>query len=123
GIALSVSVGELETDFGKLEPFVKSALDEVIPLKERELLNINFPRSPNGDVVWTKQSIRQYDGKVIAQKDPKGRPLYWFTVIPIEPDEEGSDRWAIKCGKTSITPMILDLTDNRYLEKVQREPQ
>jgi 5'-nucleotidase len=45
-----------------------------------------------------------------------GRQHYWFTVIPIEPEEEGSDRWAIKQGKTSITPMVLDLTDKDYLK-------
>lgn len=121
GIALSVSVGELEPDFEALEPFVQRALDEVIEIGELELLNINFPRFPDGDILWTKQSVRQYDGKVIAQKDPKGRPLYWYTVIPIEPEEVGSDRWAIKGGKTSITPMILDLTDNEYLYRAQRD--
>lgn len=121
GIALSVSIGGSETDFGALEPFVQNALDEVVHLRELELLNINFPRFPTGDILWTKQSVRQYDGKVIAQTDPKGRPLYWFTVIPLEPDEEGSDRWAIKSGKTSITPMILDLTDSNYLKKAHKE--
>jgi len=115
GIALSVSIGELEPDFETLKPFVDRALDEVIDLRDRELLNINFPRFPDGDILWTTQSFRHYDGKVIAQKDPKGRPLYWFTVVPIEPEEVGSDRWAIKGGKTSITPMILDLTDKDYL--------
>lgn len=116
GIAFSVSVGEEETDFDMLEPFVEAALREVIYEKDRELLNINFPRLPIGEIVWTSQSVRQYDGKVVANKDPMGRQHYWFTVIPIEPEDEGSDRWAIKHGKTSITPMILDLTDKAYLQ-------
>ena len=117
GIAFSVSVGEEETDFDMLEPYVEAALREVIYEKDRELLNINFPRLPIGEIVWTSQSVRQYDGKVVANKDPMGRQHYWFTVIPIEPEDEGSDRWAIKHGKTSITPMILDLTDKAYLQK------
>lgn len=117
GIAFSVSVGEEETDFEMLEPFVEAALREVIYEKERELLNINFPRLPIGEIVWTSQSVRQYDGKVVANKDPMGRQHYWFTVIPIEPEDKGSDRWAIKQGKTSITPMILDLTDKAFLQK------
>ncbi|MCG9970292.1 hypothetical protein [Christiangramia crocea] len=50
-------------------------------------------------------------------KDPIGRQHYWFTVFPVEPEEEDSDRWAIKNGKTSITPMILDLTDKAYLNE------
>src|SRR5690606_8201977 len=96
-------------------PFVSEAMKEVIEENELKLLNINFPRYPEGEIVWTNQSVRHYDGKVIANKDPMGRQHYWFTVIPIEPADEGSDRWAVKHGKTSITPMILDLTDQEYL--------
>lgn len=115
GIALSASVGEGETDFDALEPFVKTALKEVINKTDLKLLSINFPRRPEGEILWTKQSVRHYDGKVIANKDPMGREHFWFTVIPVEPEDEGSDRWAVKQGKTSITPMILDLTDYKYL--------
>ena len=120
GIAFSVSVGEEEPDFEALEPFVKPALKEVVHENDMELLNINFPRKPEGEIVWTKQSIRHYDGKVIDQKDPMGRQHYWFTVIPIEEVEEGTDRWAVKNGKTSITPMVLDLT-NREILKTQQQ--
>ncbi len=120
GIALSVSVDDTEPDFEKLSPFVEAALKEVIHERHLELLNINFPRKPEGEIVWTNQSVRQYDGKVIANKSPMNREHYWFTVIPIEPEDEGSDRWAVKHGKTSITPMILDLTDHEYL-KVRSE--
>lgn len=117
GIALSVSVGEDEPDFQALEPFVSKALKEVILDKEMELLNINFPQQPEGEILWTSQSVRHYDGKVVANKDPMGRQHYWFTVVPIEHEGEGTDRWAVKQGKTSITPMILDLTDRNYLAK------
>lgn len=116
GIAFSVSVGEDEPDFDVLKPFVKEALKEVINKNDRELLNINLPRKPEGEILWTNQSVRHYDGKVIDQKDPMGRQHYWFTVIPIEDVEEGSDRWAVRNGKTSITPMVLDLTDKKYLK-------
>ncbi|WP_372918943.1 5'/3'-nucleotidase SurE [Salegentibacter sp.] len=121
GIAFSVSVGEGEPDFESLEPFVKAAFDEVIDEEDRELLNINFPRFPDGEILWTSQSVRHYDGKVIANKDPMGRQHYWFTVIPLEPEDEGSDRWAVKQGKTSITPMILDLTDKDYLQRREKD--
>lgn len=117
GIAVSVSIDDTEPDFDMLQPFVADAVQEVIGLEDRELLNINLPRQPEGEIVWTKQSVRHYDGKVIASEDPLGREHFWFTVVPIEVEEEGSDRWAVKQGKTSITPMILDLTDKEYLAK------
>jgi 5'-nucleotidase len=116
GIAFSVSVGDEEPDFKALKPYVADALKEVIDLKERELLNINFPRQPEGEILWTRQSVRHYDGKVVPNKDPMGREHYWFTVFPIGSEEEGTDRWAVKQGMTSITPMILDLTDKEYLK-------
>jgi 5'-nucleotidase len=115
GIAFSVSVGETDTDFDALDPYVEAALKEVINEQELKLLNINFPRCPEGEIMWTNQSVIQYDGKVVAHKDPMGRDHYWFTVVPLEPEDEGSDRWAVRHGKTSITPMILDLTDKEYL--------
>ena len=117
GIALSLSIGEEEPDFEALDPFVAAALDETIQKDELELLNINFPRQPEGEILWTNQSIRHYDGKVIAQDDPMGREHFWFTVMPIENVSEGSDRWAVRHGKISITPMILDLTNKKYLRE------
>ena len=120
GIALSVSVGEGEPDFEALEPVVRAALNETVNENGLKLLNINFPRNPLGEIAWTRQSVRHYDGKIMANKDPMGRQHYWFTVIPIEPEEDGSDRWAVKHGKTSITPMILDLTDEKYLHERSR---
>lgn len=115
GIALSVSVGDEEPDFDALEPFVKDALEETIKESEMELLNVNFPRQPEGKTKWAQQSIRHYDGKVIEQKDPMGRQHYWFTVVPIEEVDEETDRWAVRHGMTSITPMMLDLTHKKLL--------
>lgn len=117
GIAVSVSVNDEEPDFKMLKPFVAASLKEVINEKELDLININLPREPEGEIIWTKQSVRHYDGKVVEQKDPSGRQRHWFTVFPIEKVEEGSDRWAVRHGKTSITPMIMDLTDKELLSK------
>jgi 5'-nucleotidase len=36
-------------------------------------------------------------------------------VQPIEEVEEGTDRWAVQHGLTSITPLRLDLTDHAAL--------
>lgn len=48
-----------------------------------------------------------------------GRQLYWFTVIPMEETEEGTDRWAVEHGFVSMTPLRLDLTDVSALAKVE----
>ena len=80
------------------------------------LVNVNFPRQPRG-LVWTRASVRQYDGQIVPTKDPMGRELYWFTVTPLEGAEEGTDRWAVEQGWVSITPLRLDLTDEARLSE------
>jgi 5'-nucleotidase len=50
-----------------------------------------------------------------------GRKHYWFTVMPLEPAEEGTDRWAVENGFASITPLRLDLTDEKMLKKLEKE--
>lgn len=52
-----------------------------------------------------------------------GRPLFWFTVTRLEDAEEGTDRWAFENGWVSITPLRLDLTDEKQLARaVQAYP-
>jgi len=114
GIALSASGSNIEADFERLKPHVASVLRSLLPEANLPLVNVNFPLEPNGKL-WTRQSVRHYDGKVVPIKDPMGRQLYWFTVVPMEEAEEGTDRWAIERGLISITPLRLDLTDHPAL--------
>jgi 5'-nucleotidase len=114
GIALSASGSNIEADFERLKPHVASVLRSLLPEANLPLVNVNFPLEPNGKL-WTRQSVRHYDGKVVPIKDPMGRQLYWFTVVPMEEAEEGTDRWAIERGLVSITPLRLDLTDHPAL--------
>jgi 5'-nucleotidase len=117
GIALSTPAEEEEPDFGNLESSVKRVLELLIPRQEARLLNVNLPINAKG-VRWTRQSVRHYDGKIIPDKDPRGREHFWFTVTPLEKAEPDTDRWAIENGWISITPLRLDLTDETALGRV-----
>jgi 5'-nucleotidase len=122
GIAFSTPAGKTEPDFEKLAPFVEKTLEVLLENPELSLVNVNFPVNPRG-LQWTRQSVRQYDGKVVPGTDPMGRKHYWFTVIPLEPAEEGTDRWAVEQGYVSITPLRLDLTNEKELMKaLQKQP-
>ena len=116
GIALSTPVGNTEPDFEALEPYVEQTLELLLKDKELALYNVNFPPQPT-DMMWTRQSVRLYDGTIIPGTDPLGRKHYWFTVTPLEPADEGTDRWAIENNLVSITPLGLDLTDEAVLSK------
>jgi 5'-nucleotidase len=121
GIALSTPVDDStpEPDFAQLKPWIEEVLEFLVPAKELKLVNVNLPpREPRG-VLWTRQSVRHYDGRVVAGKDPMGRTHWWFTVVPVEHVEEGTDRWAIEQGYVSMTPLRLDLTDEEQLADAQ----
>ncbi|HVK48939.1 MAG TPA: 5'/3'-nucleotidase SurE, partial [Pseudobacter sp.] len=117
GIALSTIAGKTEPDFESLAPYVERTLSRLLEMKTANLLNVNFPPTPKG-IRWTRQSVRFYDGKIVPGIDPMGRKHYWFTVIPLEPAEEGTDRWAIENEYVSVTPLRLDLTDESQLKEM-----
>ncbi|WP_257669335.1 5'/3'-nucleotidase SurE [Parapedobacter tibetensis] len=118
GIALSTPVGESEPDFELLTPYVEKTLTLLLENPdETALYNVNFPRYPSG-IRWTRQSVRFYDGKIVPGTDPMGRKHYWFTVMPLEPAEENTDRWAMENNLVSITPLRLDLTDENQLSSL-----
>ena len=95
-----------------LKPWVATVLEALLEVPDMPLVNVNFPAKPPRGTVWTRQSMRHYDGKVVPAKDPMGRTHYWFTVVPVEATEEGTDRWAIEQRYVSMTPLRLDLTDH-----------
>jgi 5'-nucleotidase len=121
GIALSAPATDTdEPNFDALKPWAATVLESLLGVPDLPLVNVNFPdKAPRG-TVWTRQSLRHYDGKVIPARDPMGRTHYWFTVVPVEATEEGTDRWAIEQGYVSMTPLRLDLTDEEKLEKVKK---
>jgi 5'-nucleotidase len=122
GIALSTPVGKTEPDFKTLEPYVEKVLGVLLENPNVTLANVNFPPNPTG-IQWTRQAVQQYDGKIVPGTDPMGRKHYWFTVVPLEDAEEGTDRWAVDKGLVSITPLRLDLTNEKELMAVlQKTP-
>jgi 5'-nucleotidase len=114
------STDHTQPDFKLIAPWAATVLQALLEVPELALVNVNFPlRAPLG-TLWTRQSVRHYDGKVVPAKDPMGRLHYWHTVVPLEAAEEGTDRWAVEQGYISMTPLVLDLTDRDSLEKARK---
>jgi 5'-nucleotidase len=118
GIALSAPIAEEGADFSVLEPWVERTLELLLDESCPALMNVNFPREPQG-MRWTAQAVDHYNGKVVPQKDPMGRQHFWFTVVPLEEHREGTDLWAIEHGLISMTPLRLDLTDHAELARAR----
>jgi 5'-nucleotidase len=87
------------------------------------LFNINFPNCGPDEVagtIVTRQGRRIPDWlKVEKRIDGRGFDYYWigFQRSKMEP-EEGTDLAAIGSGHISVTPLSLDLTDERSLKRL-----
>jgi 5'-nucleotidase len=117
-VAISqVTNSELPT-FDKQKPYITEIIEMLITGEQPKLVNVNLPKEPHG-ILWTHQSIREYNGKVVESHDPMGRKHYWFAAIPLTEPDEYSDRWAVDHGFVSLTPLCLNLTDKEWLNKLQ----
>lgn len=119
GIALSAPVTLDEPQFPLLKPSLEKVLELLLQDPELTLVNVNFPDGKPKGLRWTRQSVRHYNGKVVPGEDPMGRKHFWFTVIPMEETEEGTDRWAVEHGYVSMTPLRLDLTNESELARAR----
>jgi 5'-nucleotidase len=123
GIALSAQLVRDEPNMEILKPAVEEVLELLLNSPDLTLVNVNFPDEKPRGLRWTRQAITHYDGKVVPGEDPMGRKHFWFTVIPIEEMEEGTDRWAVDQGFVSMTPLRLDLTNEKELAlALRRQP-
>ena len=121
GIALSAPSGA-DPDFEPFKPWIRRVLQVLLKEPDLRLVNVNLPREPRG-LVWTRASVRQYDGRIVPTKDPLGRELFWYSVTPITGAEEGTDRWAVEQNWISLTPLRVDLTDEKHLRDAsERQP-
>ncbi|HSV85328.1 MAG TPA: 5'/3'-nucleotidase SurE [Levilinea sp.] len=117
-VAFSTHVNGIEPDFTALKPYIAKVLEMALDdLDWPMLVNVNLPQAPVG-MMWTHQSVRHYNGKVVEGEDPMGRKHYWFAAIPLTEPDEGSDRWAMEHDLVSLTPLRLDLTDEGWLQRV-----
>jgi 5'-nucleotidase len=120
GIAFSTPTTQSEPNFAAISPWVECSLRMLLEFPDLPLVNVNVPVKPKG-ICWTRQAIQHYDGRVVPAKDPMGRQHYWYTVVPIEEAEAGTDRWAVRRGLVSVTPLRLDLTDESLLERHRKQ--
>ncbi len=99
----------------------RRALKEGLP--RDTLLNINVPNLPKSSikgVAITRQGRRSYDDVIIEKVDPRGRPYFWIgNGEPRWDEASGTDIEAIRADKISVTPIHLDLTNHRAIERIR----
>ena len=88
------------------------------------LMNVNFPDCLPGDVKGVevvRQGRRDFSSLNIEQRiDARERPYYWIGFRPIQGQpKEGTDLRATEEGRIAITPLHLDLTENKALKQLK----
>ena len=84
------------------------------PLPAGTILNVNVPDVPLDHLQGfevTRLGTRHQAEPTIKQVDPRGHAIYWVGPAGAEQDAGiGTDFYAVRQGKVSITPLRIDLT-------------
>ena len=110
---------------GALRPGARLGRALAASLPPRLLLNVNVPPGvePDGYVV-TRLGKHSYGSDVVEKKDPRGRSYFWIGGNEYQHEDiPGSDCNAVLREKrVSVTPLMLDLTDEPMRETVASWP-
>lgn len=126
--SLAVSLaGEKDPDYSFAAAFTASLCRYIATrgLPAGTFLNVNIPNLPPEDiagVALTRLGQRRYINTIERRVDPRGRAYFWLAGevkdLDANPD---TDIGAVLRKFISITPLHLDLTDHRFLERLQGE--
>ena len=88
------------------------------------LINLNFPDCPANKVKGTKvcpQGKRIVSVGFLERQDPKGRPYYWLGgARENEVEQPNVDVDLLDAGYITVTPLTMDLTDYKTMDKLRR---
>jgi 5'-nucleotidase len=89
-------------------------------LPDKTLLNVNVPSGRSRGIRLARLGHRVYEGRIVEQADPRGRPHYWIGAGPPQWGLlEGTDMGAVHDGFAAVTPLHLDLTHHRALTQMK----
>ncbi len=97
-------------------------------LKEREFLNVNIPAGVSeAKMVVTYAGYRHYANDSHLHRNPRGEEYHWLGLHPLafskregeHAHKEMSDFEAIEAGLISITPVMLDLTAYKSIDRLK----
>ena len=88
------------------------------------IFNVNVPSIPFDELQGyqiTRQGDRHLSEPMLASEDGRGRRIYWLGESgKIKDGSEGTDFHAVHSNKVSVTPLQIDLTAHREIEKVRQ---
>ncbi len=121
-------------DFTLAQKTIKKLVTKIregsFPLPEREFLNVNIPPNIDGadkkdaKMVLTYSGYRMYANDSHLHRNPRGEEFYWLGLHPLNfsarAGNEGiSDYEAIERGDISITPIQLDMSAYKSMNRLK----
>ena len=122
-MAVSLAVGE-GLSFHLAAKFACEVAEWILDngLPHDTLLNINVPVGAPLGVKLTRLGVRRYTEGVIEETDPRGRKIYWIGGgRPVWEPITGTDFHEVASGYVSVTPLHLDMTDTRSLDRMRQK--
>jgi 5'-nucleotidase len=123
-IAASVTTGhEEKRTLVSAAKFIRRLVPQVVDrLPRNTLLSVNFPRMPRGGyrkMKLTALGQRVYNDIIKTNLDPRGKKYYWIGGEPSWDRTGETDAAMVGKGYVSITPLNIDLTDQKLLEQMR----
>lgn len=125
--AIAVSlVGEHLQHYATGAKVARCILNRLIsePLPAATILNVNVPDIPFEHLAGfeiTRLGTRHCAEPTIRQLDPRGHPVYWVGPAGHEEDAGmGTDFYAVRNHRVSITPLRVDLTHYESFEQLSK---
>lgn len=119
-MAVSLGVGE-GLSFHVAAKFAREVAGWILDhgLPPDTLLNVNVPLGEPLGVRLTRLGVRRYTEGVIESTDPRGRQIFWIGGgHPVWEPIPGTDFHEVASGFVSVSPLHLDMTDRRGLERL-----
>jgi len=108
-----------------IKELVLKIKDGSFPLPQREFLNVNIPADVDeAKMQVTYAGYRFYANDSHVHRNPRGEEHYWLGLHPLNfaprKGVEGmSDHEAIEAGMISITPIMLDLSAYKSMDRLK----
>ena len=116
-------------DFLLAQKTIKTLVTKIregkFPLPDREFINVNIPpQKQEAKMQVTYAGYRHYGNDSHLHRNPRGEEYHWLGLHPLSfaPRKEVdgiSDYEAIEEGNISITPIMLDLSAYKSMQKLQ----
>jgi len=93
------------------------------PLPKETILNVNVPDCPIEELTriqTTRLGCRHKAEPVLPARDPRNRLVYWVGPAGSGQDVgEGTDFYAVRNGRVSVSPIKVDFTDHGALQPIE----